>query len=124
MTHRTVTLPTIDHGPVTLAEPSWCAGHTDHHPRTARVDILHAGPPVDLAYLGAPLFTAQLVQSPFVTPDRPGVGGRTAGVSVHPIGRTLTPVDLVGLAAALDSYADRLRGLADLLADALAGGGR
>src|ERR1051325_5259239 len=29
----TVTLPTEDHGDVTLEEPSWCAGHADHGPQ-------------------------------------------------------------------------------------------
>lgn len=43
MQDRTVTLPTLDHGEVTLPEPSWCAGHTDHRPDTYRVDLAHRG---------------------------------------------------------------------------------
>ncbi|MFE3325838.1 DUF6907 domain-containing protein [Streptomyces sp. NPDC059176] len=44
------------------------------------------------------------------------MGGPTPGVSVFPLGKTLSPVQLYDLAAALDGYADRLRGLAADLA--------
>ena len=119
---RTITLPTADHGPVTLPEPAWCAGHTLHDPETLRVDITHAGPAVDCTYLGADLFSAELVQSPHSESTNPLLGGRTPGVSVWPIGRTLDPVQLYSLAAALDRYADQLRALADQLATVLDGG--
>jgi hypothetical protein len=119
---RTVTLATADHGPVTLTCPAWCAGHQDHDPEAARADILHSGPDTELAFHGAELFTACLVQSPYATSTNPALGGRTPGVSVFPPARTLTPVDLYSLAAALDGYADQLRGLADQLAAILAGG--
>lgn len=118
---RTVTLPTRDHGPVTLPEPSWCQGHADHRPDTHRADIIHGGPDTVLAFHGAELFTACLVQSPFATIITPGLGGRTTGVSVYPPGLTLTPVELYSLAAALDGYADRLRDLADELTVILGG---
>lgn len=117
-----VTLTTSDHGPVTLPEPSWCVGHALHDPETLRVDLVHAGPAVDLVHLGVALFSAELVQSPFAgTETSPLLGGRTPGVSVWPLGRTLDAVRLHGLAAALDRYADQLRGLADQL-DTLDGG--
>lgn len=115
---RTVTLSTGDHGDVTLPEPSWCAGHVHHDPETLRVDLIHAGPTVDCTHLGVTLFSAELVQSPYASPGPALLGGRTPGVSVYPIGKTLDPVALYGLAAALDIYADQLRGLADQL-DAL-----
>lgn len=115
MTNRTVTLPTIDHGEVTLVCPPWCAGHADHRPDTHRADIIHNGPDISLAFHGVDLFTACLVQSPYATSSDPALGGPTPGVSVSPPNRTLTPVDLYSLAAALDGYADRLRGLADRL---------
>jgi hypothetical protein len=40
---RTVTLPTEDHGDVTLPEPAWCQGH-ESTPGDLRADILHQGP--------------------------------------------------------------------------------
>ncbi|MFD8739425.1 DUF6907 domain-containing protein [Streptomyces sp. NPDC059618] len=120
---RTITLATSDHGPVTLQEPSWCAGHAHHDPETLRVDLIHAGPSVDLDHRGATLFSAELVQSPYASPSDPHLGGRTPGVSVHPLGQTLNPIELYSLAADLDRYADQLRALADQLA-AIRGGGQ
>ncbi|GAQ69700.1 hypothetical protein T45_01431 [Streptomyces turgidiscabies] len=120
---RTITLPTTDHGDVTIPEPSWCAGHDDHRPGY-RVDLSHKGPDVTLAFHGAEVINACLVRSPYATLVDPALGGPTPGVSVYPPGRTLTPVDLYSLAAALDTYADRLRDLADELTALLAGGGQ
>lgn len=37
-----VTLQTLDHGPVTVAEPSWCRGH-DGEPVVHRADVTHRG---------------------------------------------------------------------------------
>ncbi|MDX2946799.1 hypothetical protein PV383_38370 [Streptomyces caniscabiei] len=121
---RTITLPTLDHGDVTLTCPAWCAGHADHRPDTHRADILHKGPDVALTFHGGEVIAAGLAQSPFASPSTPDLGGRTPGASVYPPGRTLDPVGLYGLAAALDSYADQLRDLADQLAAILAGGDR
>jgi hypothetical protein len=120
---RTITLQTEDFGPVILEEPSWCRGHADHRPDTARVDITHCGPAVDCTFLGIEVFTAELVASPYSASTRPELGGPTPGVSVWPLGRTLDPVALYNLAAALDRYADRLRVLAHQL-DTILGGGR
>jgi hypothetical protein len=121
---RTITLPTEDHGDVTLTCPAWCMGHADHRPDTYRADILHKGPDLTLTFRAAEVITAGLTQSTYATPGTPELGGRTVGVSVYPPGRTLTPVGLYELAASLDSYADRLRDLADQLQAILAGGGR
>lgn len=118
----TITLATSDHGNVVLPEPSWCAGHALHDPESLRVDLVHAGPAVDCTHLGANLFSAELVQSPYSESSSPLLGGRTPGVSVWPLGRTLDPVQLYSLAADLDRYADQLRGLADQLAAVLDGG--
>lgn len=117
---RTVTINTLDHGPVTIPEPAWCIGA--HPDGGYRADILHAGPDVALAFHGRHITDASLVQSPFAGATRPGLGGRTTGVSISIIGQTLDPVGLYGLAAALDGYADRLRDLADELAALLGGG--
>ncbi|MGW4974709.1 DUF6907 domain-containing protein [Streptomyces mirabilis] len=121
---RTVTLATADHGKVTIPEPTWCAGHSHHDPNTQHVDLIHAGHAVDCTHLGTNLFSAELVQSPHATSSAPHLGGRTPGVSVYPLSRTLDPVQLYDLAAALDGYADRLRDLADQLAATLTGGGQ
>ncbi|WP_326787878.1 DUF6907 domain-containing protein [Streptomyces sp. NBC_00151] len=118
---RSIVLPTADHGPVTLPEPSWCSGHAHHDPETLRVDLIHAGPAVDLVHRGATLLSAEIVQSPHASPASPYLGGRTPGVSIHPLGQTLDPTGLYCLAADLDRYADRLRDLADQLAASLGG---
>lgn len=119
---RTVTIRTRDHGEITLPEPAWCLGEHEHG--GYRSDILHQGPDVALAFHGLHITDAGLVQSPFAGAASPGLGGRTTGVSVSVIGRTLDPVGLYELAAALDGYTDRLRDLADQLAALLAGGGQ
>lgn len=112
---RTVTLPTADHGSVTLPEPSWCVGHAGDLP-DRRADIFHHGPEVTLRFRGQHITDACLVQSPFSTIDVPELSSRTPGVSISAIARTLDPVGLYELAAAFDGYADRLRVLADELA--------
>lgn len=109
MTNRTVTLPTADHGDVTLPEPSWCVGH-ESMPGDLRADILHQGPEIVLRFHGRIIGDAGLVQSPFAE-----LTSREPGVSVSLLGQTLDPVGLYGLAATLDGYADQLRGLADQL---------
>ncbi|MCZ4516422.1 hypothetical protein O3Q52_51635 [Streptomyces sp. ActVer] len=118
---RTVTLATADHGDVTLPCPSWCAGHADHRSDTHRADILHEGPDVVLTFRGRHVADAGLVQSPFAGVSTPGLGGRTTGVSVSLIGRTLDPAGLYSLAASLDGYADQLRDMADQLSTILGG---
>lgn len=42
MSARTVTLQTIDHGPVVVDEPGWCQGHAGEPP-VYRSDITHNG---------------------------------------------------------------------------------
>ena len=117
---RLITLPTLD-GPVTLTCPAWCVGHADHQPDSYRADILHTGPDLVLAFHGQHITAAGLVQSPYAGDASPQLGGRTPGVSVSVIGRTLDPVAVYELAARLDAYADQLRDLADQLTDVLGG---
>ncbi|WP_328757446.1 DUF6907 domain-containing protein [Streptomyces sp. NBC_00271] len=120
---RTVTLATIDRGDVTIPCPAWCAGHAHHDPETEYADIIHSGPETIVTFRYTTLLTANLVQSPHASEDAtPGLGGRTPGVSVHPLGETLDPVGLYELAAALDTYADHIRDLADQLDTLLSGG--
>ncbi|MGW3813451.1 DUF6907 domain-containing protein [Streptomyces sp. NPDC005046] len=120
---RTVTLATADHGPVTVEEPSWCAGHAHHDPETLRVDLIHASAVVECVHLGRTLLAAEIVQSPYAESSDPHLGGRATGVSVYPLGQTLDPTELYGLAADLDRFSDKIRSLADQL-DALRGDGQ
>lgn len=121
---RTITLSTLDHGPVTLDEPAWCIGHPNHRPDDHRTDILHAGEDVALVFHGRHIGDASLVQSPFSTAEIPELCSSTPGVSVSLLSLTLDPVQLYDFAATLDTYADRLRDLADQLHTLLAGGGQ
>lgn len=121
---RTITLATVDHGPVTVTCPAWCVGHPNHRPDDYRADILHCGPDVTLVFQGHDIGDASLVQSPFSTAEIPELCSSTPGVSVSLLGRTLDPVQLYDFAAVLDTYADQLRDLADQLHTLLAGEGQ
>lgn len=110
---RTVTVNTVDHGPVTFTCPPWCVA--DHQDCEARADILHCGPDVALVFRGHRITDAGLVQTPFSTAEIPELCSSTPGVSVSVIGRTLDPTGLYDLAAAMDGHADQLRDLADQL---------
>jgi hypothetical protein len=110
VTNRTVTLHTADHGPVTIPEPSWCAGHTGHDPETFRADLTHTGPDVVLTFRGRHLAAACLDQATHAE-----LTTREPRVSVDLLGASLDARAVYELAAALDTYADRLRDLADSL---------
>lgn len=116
---RTVTVPTIDHGPVTIAEPDWCAGHEDQPPGY-RGDIIHSTPDTVMGFRGHDMLIAALVSYPYV----PALGGLRTGVSVAfgRFGQTLGPADLDELAAALVEHAVQLRAMARELAVILARG--
>ncbi|WP_371670010.1 hypothetical protein OG985_21645 [Streptomyces sp. NBC_00289] len=115
---RTVTLPTHDHGDVTLPEPTWCAGHPNPRPQY-RTDLTHYGPEHRLTFNGEPLFALMLAQSPLS--ER---AGREVSAYVEESGYTgsLDPTGLYGLAAALDAAADQMRAFADQLSPLLGGG--
>ncbi|MFJ4617403.1 DUF6907 domain-containing protein [Streptomyces sp. NPDC088812] len=110
---RTVTLPTADHGPVAIPEPSWCRGHADHRPDTHRVDLDHKGPEHRLTHDGELLWTAFLGEAPYASQPQ----ARVLGVYVEQgsYARTLDAVGLYDLAATFEAHADRLRELADQL---------
>ncbi|MFD3503741.1 DUF6907 domain-containing protein [Streptomyces sp. NPDC058678] len=120
MPNRTVTLPTLDYGPVTLAEPAWCAGHDGHRPGS-RADLTHISPETSLAFEGLRVGTAVLFQAPYAT-----IGASEPRASVHldyePGLSGLNPSDLYDLAAAMDTGADQLRSIADQLTAILGGG--
>ncbi|MFJ1808525.1 MULTISPECIES: DUF6907 domain-containing protein [unclassified Streptomyces] len=110
---RTVTLPTIDAGDVTIPEPSWCVGHADHRPDSYRADLDHKGPEHRLTHRGERLWTAFVGQAPYASIP----AARSLGVFVEQgnYARTLDPVGLYDLAATFEAHADRLRELADQL---------
>jgi hypothetical protein len=114
----TITLPTTDHGDVTVPEPSWCAGHPNPRPEH-RGDITHFGPEHRLTFNGEPLFVLMLAQAPFSENVSSEV---CAYVEQSRYTGSLNPAGLYDLAAALDSAADQMRNFADQLAAILAGG--
>ncbi|WP_228979681.1 hypothetical protein [Streptomyces sp. DH12] len=120
MTARTVTVQTLDHGPVTVAEPGWCTGHVDQ-PVENRTDLCHAGPARTLGYDDRPLWHAEVVAYPFA--EDPARRGPGLYVEAAPFARTLAPADIVRLAAALVEHTARLRRMARELA-ALRDGGQ
>ncbi|WP_369778054.1 hypothetical protein [Streptomyces sp. R33] len=112
---RTVTVPTLDHGPVTLPEPDWCAGHVGQ-PVEVRADLHHAAP-LDVPD-GLLDLVAELVAFPY--------GETPVPVSVYvelvPVAVTLDPDGLRRYAAALAARATLLRRLADRLTVLRSGG--
>ncbi|MEU9641501.1 hypothetical protein [Streptomyces sp. NPDC048188] len=112
----TITLPTVDHGDVTLPEPSWCRGHAHHDPRTLRCDLLHTGPEQLLAFRGHGIAVASLAQAPFAEE-----AGRHVYGSESLVARELDARGLYAYAAALETYAAGVRALADQLLVILAG---
>ncbi|MEU8676806.1 hypothetical protein [Streptomyces sp. NPDC048560] len=117
---RTVTVQTIDHGDVTIPEPSWCADSHDHQPE-ALCDIGHRGPEHRVEFYGYELSRAMLVQDPFVVHSDRSIG---ALVEMGELARALTPGELDELAAVLVDYAGTLRRLARQLSVLKAGEGQ
>lgn len=121
---RTVTLPTIDQGPVALVCPDWCAGH-DAEPQY-RSDLFHESreQPLDLPVRGgsAELLAVAFEQRPYTEGwigTRPFVNVGFNG-DYHPV-----RVDgLEDMADALEQHAATLREYAHQLAVLLAGGGQ
>ncbi|KUN03972.1 hypothetical protein AQI95_21270 [Streptomyces yokosukanensis] len=114
---RTVTVPTLDHGDVTVPEPDWCTGHGPFPEH--RADLTHYGLEHRLTYNGAELFRLMLAQTPLAERASREVCGY-----VEQAGYTgsLDQGGLYDLAAALDAAADQLRAFADQHAALLAGG--
>lgn len=120
-TPRTVTLPTLDHGPVALICPDWCAGHeTDPQYRT---DLFHESreQQLDLPVHGG---SAELLAVAFE--QRPYTEGR---IGIRPFvnvgfGGDYHPVRVDGLEAMadqLEQHAATLREYAHQLATLLGG---
>ncbi|MGW2580645.1 DUF6907 domain-containing protein [Streptomyces virginiae] len=115
---RTVTVPTLDHGPVTVSEPEWCTGHPDDLPAEYRDDVHHTGPEHVVDYDAQAVLTAELVAFPFgLHPVPPSIY-----VEIVIPAATLDPAALDGLAAILTEQAAELRRLALRLSALRAGG--
>lgn len=116
---RPVTVPTIDHGPLSLTCPAWCAGHDTRVPQY-QADLSHNGAEHAFRFDGDQLFMAMLTQYPY------GSGSREPGLYIEQtgFGRALDPAQLRQLAATLTVHAVHLRTLASQLDELLAGGGR
>ncbi|WP_435210741.1 DUF6907 domain-containing protein [Streptomyces sp. bgisy034] len=119
---RTVVVPTIDHGDVTIICPEWCTG--EHEPNGYRVDITHTGRdhhltlPVHTAY--AELLAVGIEERPFSE----AWPGRAPFVSVGFNGDHY-PTGVYGLevmAGHLERHAEALREFARQLAAIVAGG--
>ncbi|MFC4500647.1 MULTISPECIES: DUF6907 domain-containing protein [Streptomyces] len=117
---RTVTLDTEDFGPVTLPEPSWCAGHQNHLPDSYRIDLDHKGPEHRLTHDGELLWTAFVAEAPYAS--RPEARALGVYVEQGSYAYTLNATELYDLAASFEAHADRIRELADQLTAILDGG--
>ncbi|MFE6817080.1 DUF6907 domain-containing protein [Streptomyces sp. NPDC057677] len=113
-----ITLPTTDHGDVTLSEPGWCTGHANHIPGY-RVDLTHTGTVHDLTFEGATILDAMFSQFPHSTdPEgRPDPARCRTGLYIAQVGysATLNPAEVRQFAATLTVHAMHLRTLADQL---------
>lgn len=94
--NRTITVPTLDHGDVTITEPAWCTGET-HLVPVDRSDITHQGPDITLTVGTArgprPLINLFLAQDPFATQPP----GTTVHVSVELLDSDHYSYDVAGL---------------------------
>ncbi|MFD9255975.1 DUF6907 domain-containing protein [Streptomyces bottropensis] len=118
MNQRAVTLATVDHGNVTLPEPTWCVGHDDHVP-VHRSDLTHYGPETSLAFRGAVLHRVRIGQAPFAKLDTRELCGYLVQ---EEFAVSITPAGLQAFADALVCHAGALRHEARKLAAILAGG--
>ncbi|MFE5852546.1 DUF6907 domain-containing protein [Streptomyces sp. NPDC056500] len=115
-TLRTITVPTLDHGPITITCPDWCT--EPHQNPEYRIDLTHAGPDiafnVETSRGTATLMTAWYEQRPHIGERFPGT--RTF-INVEINGDTYPsdPRQLDQLAAALTIHAIHLRTLAQQL---------
>ncbi|MFD5598123.1 DUF6907 domain-containing protein [Streptomyces griseorubiginosus] len=117
---RTVTVPTRDHGPVTVWEPDWCTGSDrEHQSGGYRVDISHTSPDYEFTVStsrGTPVvLRACFEQRPFTEcpPGHAPFMNVEMDGDWHPHGSD----DLRRLSDTLTAHADRLRELADRLDD-------
>lgn len=121
---RTISLPTVDAGEITLPEPSWCAGHSDHQPDTHRVDITHNSSEIsaalDTRHGRIRYLTAWIAQAPYSSyaPEAlplvaVDVNAETVGLDPDAV-RAFTALTRahLGILDRLADECDRLRGTA------------
>ncbi|MGJ7877884.1 DUF6907 domain-containing protein [Streptomyces rochei] len=105
---RTAPVEVIVAETMNVLEPDWCTG--EHHGLHFMADVSHQGPDVPLVFHGQHITEACLTQSPYAEHAT-----RDIQVSVSLTGQSYDATGVYELAAALDTYADRLRDLADQL---------
>ncbi|GAA3727494.1 DUF6907 domain-containing protein [Streptomyces tremellae] len=113
---RTVTVHTLDHGPVTLTCPTWCTG--EHEQGGYRADIEHIGPARLCTWRGYDIAIAELAQAPYGT-----LSHIRASVDIGDMSKALEPDELRQLGAELIRYASELHALAAQLTDLRTRGG-
>ncbi|MFJ6438163.1 DUF6907 domain-containing protein [Streptomyces sp. NPDC091416] len=108
---RTVTVPTLDCGDVTVPEPGWCVGH-DGEPVNALCDLGHRGTEHFLGTDDQAVFVAQLSQYPH------GSGPRDIHLYIEAVtdAASLAPEGVEALATVLAAASAQLRPLALQLA--------
>ncbi|MEV1054647.1 hypothetical protein [Streptomyces sp. NPDC049887] len=114
---KMVTIPTVDHGDVTVPCPAWCTGEF-HQAGGHRVDITHSSPETELTVPtgtgSAVLLRLTLEQRPFT--ERPPRDVVFASVEVDGDRYACDPAQLDELARGLVEAAPRLRSMARRLA--------
>ncbi|WP_406345515.1 DUF6907 domain-containing protein [Streptomyces sp. NBC_00648] len=108
-----VTVPTLDHGPVTLTCPTWCHGHEDTPKH--RVDLAHEGDDIPLivtvpGHGPVTVMTGLFEQRPFAT--RPPGTGVFLNLEIDGACYPLTPDGIRGVAEDLLTAVVDLRVLA------------
>lgn len=106
---RTVTVETVDHGEITIGEPSWCVGHDDE-PIGYRADVTHKSLWITGEFEGIEFLPACISWAPFseLQPQPDPV----ADVYEFP---AMDPEKLRALAAVVGAYAGQLYSLANQL---------
>ncbi|MGW2169015.1 DUF6907 domain-containing protein [Streptomyces sp. NPDC001705] len=104
---RTITVPTVDHGDVTVPEPFWCTGH--HPPGGYRADLAHEGEELALVVetpCHGPLraLSAALYQAPFSSTQTGVVVAVEFGEPFTTESHDYNSQDLAALADALVSF--------------------
>lgn len=116
-TPRTVTVRTLDRGPVAVPEPPWCLGE---HPQGEHLtNLFHSGPETALTLPATrrpvTVLAACLEQRPFTGQTPPG-RGTFATVEAAGDWHPMDPAGLRSLAVRLEVHAVQLRALAAELA--------
>jgi hypothetical protein len=118
-TPQTVTVRTVDHGPVTFTCPTWCANSHQAQNGGYRADISHDSEKTPLLFNGTRLGHTEISQAPYAERSTREVQGFVAVTYGEDTGRD--PAGLYDLAAAMDTHADKVRDLADQLTQILGG---